>query len=241
MNDDAVLTRREGAVGVMSFNRADKLNALNMPMMLAIEAALGTLEADPLVRCIVFTGVDDRAFMAGGDIADLATRRPASWYDEFGPTVHRVFRRIETCDKPTLAAVNGWALGGGMELMLCTDLRVMAAEAKIGLPEIKLGLIPGGGGSQRLMRQIALCQAKRPTFTALASVARALELGLVNEVLLCAELKGRRDGAGRARGATCSSQTLKLLEHAILHGAEMPTGKRIGLRTRDARHRLRPP
>ena len=82
MSDDPVQTRREGAVGVMTFNRADKLNALNMPMMLAIEAALGTLEADPQVRCIVFTGADDRAFMAGGDITDLATRRPASWYDE---------------------------------------------------------------------------------------------------------------------------------------------------------------
>ena len=222
MSDDPVLTRREGAVGVMTFNRADKLNALNMPMMLAIEAALGRLEADPQVRCIVFTGADDRAFMAGGDIADLATRRPASWYDEFGPTVHRVFRRIEACDKPTVAAVNGWALGGGMELMLCTDLRLMAAEAKIGLPEIKLGLFPGGGGSQRLMRQIPLCQAKKLMFTADSLTApQALALGLVNEVLPRAELMAAALALA-ARVATMSAQTLKLLKHAMLHGAEMP-------------------
>jgi enoyl-CoA hydratase len=222
MNDDHVLTRREGAVGVMSFNRADKLNALNMPMMLAIEAALSELEADPQVRAIVMTGADDRAFMAGGDIADLATRRPASWYDEFGPTVHRIFRRIETCDKPTLAAVNGWALGGGMELMLCTDLRVMAAEAKIGLPEIKLGLFPGGGGSQRLMRQIPLCQAKKLMFTADSlTAAQALQLGLVNEVVPRAELMAAAMALA-ARVASMSAQTLKLLKHAMLHGAEMP-------------------
>lgn len=222
MSDDPVLTRREGAVGVMTFNRTDKLNALDMPMMLAIEAALGKLEADPQVRAIVMTGVDDRAFMAGGDIADLATRRPASWYDEFGPTVHRVFRRIEACDKPTLAAVNGWALGGGMELMLCTDLRLLAAEAKIGLPEIKLGLFPGGGGSQRLMRQIPLCQAKRLMFTGDAlSAPQALELGLVNEVLPRAELMTKALALA-ARVATMSAQALKLLKHAMLHGAQMP-------------------
>jgi enoyl-CoA hydratase len=222
MSDDPVLTRRDGAVGVMSFNRADKLNALNMPMMLAIEAALGTLEADPQVRVIVLTGADDRAFMAGGDIADLAARRPASWYDEFGKTVHRIFRRIEACDKPTIAAVNGWALGGGMELMLCTDLRLMAAEAKIGLPEIKLGLFPGGGGSQRLMRQIPLCQAKKLMFTADSLTApQALALGLVNEVLPRAELMPAAMALA-ARVAGMSAQTLKLLKHAMLHGAEMP-------------------
>ena len=221
-DDDPVLIRREGAVGVVTFNRADKLNALSMPLMLAIEAALGQVEADPQVRAIVFTGADARAFMAGGDIADLATRRPASWYDEFGPTVHRIFRRIESCDKPTIAAVNGWALGGGMELMLCCDLRLMAAEAKIGLPEIKLGLFPGGGGSQRLMRQIPLCHAKKLMFTGDAlDAAQALELGLVNEVAPRAELMDRALALA-ARVASMSAQTLKLLKHAMLHGAQMP-------------------
>ena len=241
MSDDPVLTRREGAVGVMTFNRADKLNALNMPMMLAIEAALGTLEADPQVRCIVFTGADDRAFMAGGDIADLATRRPASWYDEFGPTVHRVFRRIETCDKPTLAAVNGWALGGGMELMLCTDLRLMAAEAKIGLPEIKLGLFPGGGGSQRLMRQIPLCQAKKLMFTGDSPERGAgAGAGPGQRGAAARRADGCRDGAGRARGQHVGADA-EAAEARHAARRRDAAGKRTGLRTRDARHRLRPP
>jgi enoyl-CoA hydratase len=222
MSDDAVLTRREGAVGVMTFNRPEQLNTLNMPMMLALESALGELECDAQVRVIVITGADDRAFMAGGDINDLAQRRPTGWYDEFGKTVHRVFRRFEACDKPTLAAVNGWALGGGMELMLCTDLRLLAAEARIGLPEIRLGLFPGGGGSQRLMRQIPLCHAKKLMFTGQhLEAAQALALGLVNEVLPRADLMPRAMAlAGQV--AAMSTQTLKLLKHAMLHGAEMP-------------------
>lgn len=222
MTDDAVLTRREGAVGVMTFNRPDRLNTLDLPMMAAMEAALDVLEADAQVRVIVITGADDRAFMAGGDINALATRSPTTWYDEFGKTVHRVFHRFEACDKPTLAAVNGWALGGGMEFMLCTDLRLMAAEARIGLPEMRLGLFPGGGGSQRLMRQIPLCHAKKLMFTGdHLDAAQALGLGLVNEVWPRAELM-QRTMALATRIGGMSPQTLKLLKHAMLHGAEMP-------------------
>lgn len=222
MTPDAVLTRREGAVGVLSFNRPERLNTLDMSMMLAIEAALGVLEADAQVRAIVLTGADERAFMAGGDIKDLVTRRPTSWYDEFGKTVHRVFRRIEACDKPTIAAVNGWALGGGMELMLCTDIRLIAAEARIGLPEIRLGLFPGGGGSQRLMRQVSPCQARQLMFTGdHLTAAEAHRLGLVNEVHARAELMARTMALAE-RVAAMSPQTLKLLKHAMLHGAEMP-------------------
>ena len=221
MSDDIVLTRREGAVGVLTFNRPEELNTLNMPMMRAMEQALDTLESDPQVRVIVVTGADDRAFMAGGDIRDLANRRPTGWYDEFGKTVHQVFARFENCDKPTVAAINGWALGGGMEFMLCIDLRLMAAEARIGLPEIKLGLFPGGGGSQRLMRQIPLCQAKKLMFTGeRLDAAAALALGLVNEVLPRADLM-TRTMALAAQIATMSPQTLKLLKHSMRHGAQM--------------------
>ena len=118
MSHDPVMTQREGAVGVLRFNRTDKLNALDMTMVQAIDTAFGALQADPQVRVIVLTGADDRAFMAGGDINDLATRRPRTWHDEFGPMIHGLFQRIESCDKPTVAAVNGWALGGGTELLL---------------------------------------------------------------------------------------------------------------------------
>jgi enoyl-CoA hydratase len=219
---DAVLTRREGAVGLMTLNRPESLNTLDVPMMQAMEAALTRLEDDPEVRVIVVTGVDDRAFMAGGNIKDLSQRRPLTWYDDFGNMVHRVFRRFETCDKPTIAAVNGWALGGGMEFMLTIDIRLLAAEAKIGLPEIKLGLFPGGGGSQRLMRQVSPCQAKMLMFTGdFWDPQHVLQLGLVNQVLPRAELMPAAMQLA-ARIATMSPLTLKLLKHSMLNGAEMP-------------------
>lgn len=222
MTDTTVLTSREGAVGVLTLNQPERMNRLDVPMMLAMEKALDTLESDSDVRVIVITGADDRTFMAGGDIEDLAQRQPLTWYEEFGKLVHHIYRRIEVCDKPTIAAMNGWALGGGMELMLTTDVRVMAAEAKIGLPEIKLGIFPGGGGSQRLMRQIPMCQAKHLMFTGdFLDASQALALGLVNEVVPRADLMHRALALGE-RMAGHSPLTLKLLKQAMLNGSEMP-------------------
>ena len=110
---------------------------------------------------IIFTGAGERAFIAGGDIADLNSRGGLAHYQEFAEVVHRVFRRIELSDKPTIAAVNGFALGGGSELILATDIRILADTARLGLPEITLGLFPGAGGTQRMIRQVAPCRAKR--------------------------------------------------------------------------------
>lgn len=222
--DTTVLTRLEGAVGVMTFNRPETLNTLNLAMLQAMEAALTELEADPEVRVIVVTGADERAFIAGGDIKSLNQRRGLQYYNEFGDRVHQVFRRFETCSKPTLAAVNGWALGGGMEFMLTIDIRLLAAEAKIGLPEIKLGLFPGGGGSQRLMRQIPLCQAKLLMFTGdFLEPPEALALGLVNRVLPRQQLMVETMALAQ-RIARMSPLTLKLLKQSMLNGAEMPLG-----------------
>ena len=125
---------------------------------------MSQVEADAAVRVVVITGAG-RAFVAGGDIADLDSRQGLAHYEEFAGYIHRLFRRIETLDKPTIAAVNGFALGGGAELMLSTDIRLLSAKAKIGVPEINLGLFPGAGGSQRLIRQIPLCRAKELMFT----------------------------------------------------------------------------
>lgn len=222
MTDTTVLTSRQGAVGLLVLNQPERMNRLDVPMMLAMDKAVTDLESDSRVRVIVITGADDRTFMAGGDIEDLAKRQPLSWYEEFGQLVHRVYRRIEVSEKPTIAAVNGWALGGGMELMLTTDLRIMAAEAKIGLPEIKLGLFPGGGGSQRLMRQIPMCQAKLLMFTGdCLDASQALKLGLVNEVVPRAELIQSALNLGESI-ARHSPLTLKLLKQSMLNGSEMP-------------------
>lgn len=221
-SEAAVLTHVEDAVGVMRFNRGGLLNRLDMPMLLAMEDALARLEADDAVRVLVITGADSRAFVAGGDIADLRQRRGLQHYREFGEVVARVFERFEQCAKPTVAAVNGWALGGGMELLLCTDIRLMSDDARIGLPEIKLGLFPGGGGSQRLMRQLPLCQAKLLMFLGDSlSAQEAVALGLVNRSLPAADLM---DGAMTLakRLAAQAPVALRLLKASMMQGADMP-------------------
>jgi enoyl-CoA hydratase len=218
---DAVLTHTEGAVGVLRFNRGESLNTLDLPMLLAMEQALGRLESDPEVRVIVITGADERAFIAGGDIRDLNSRQGLAHYNEFGAVVERVFRRFERCGKPTIAAVNGWALGGGMELMLCIDLRLMAEGVRIGLPEIKLGIFPGGGGSQRLMRQLPLCQAKMLTYIGdPIDAVTALALGLVNAVVPRDRLMEEAMSLAR-RVAEKSPVALRMLRKSMLHGADM--------------------
>ena len=222
MTNKLVTTEVIGQVGLMRFNNAEKLNTLDLPMLLAMEAALTVLERDASVRVVVVTGVDDRAFIAGGNIKDLNARRGLQHYGEFAEVVHRVFRRFEVCAKPTIAAVNSWALGGGMEFMLTIDIRLMAHEAKIGLPEIKLGLFPGGGGSQRLMRQIPLCQAKLLMFTGdFLNADEALAMGLINMAVPRAQLLDTSLKLAQ-RIAEKSPIALKLLKSAMLHGADMP-------------------
>ena len=223
MDDEPhVLTRREGAVGVMTFNRPKSLNTLDLPMVDAMEAALDLLERDPEVRAIVVTGCDDRTFIAGGNIRDLGSRRGLAHYGEFATRLHHVFRRFETCPKPIVAAVNGWALGGGLELILCTDLRIASDKARLGVPEINLGLFPGAGGSQRLIREISPCQARMMMFLGdPIDAPRALQLGLVNEVVPAAELMPRTLALA-AQLAARSPLTLKLLKRALRDGTQMP-------------------
>jgi enoyl-CoA hydratase len=191
MSEAVVLQEVRGAVGIITINREKAMNALNGEVLDALDAALTALEKNDAVRVIVFTGAGQKAFIAGGDIADLNSRRGLQHYLEFGEQIHRVFRRVELCDKPTIAAVNGWALGGGTELLLCTDIRFVADSAKLGVPEITLGLFPGAGGSQRLIRQIPLCKAKELMFMGDHITAQeALEVGLVNKVVARDELHG---------------------------------------------------
>ena len=220
MSDAAVLYELNGATAVLTINRPQTLNALDLPTLAELETCVRRASADPAVKVVIFTGAG-RAFVAGGDIADLESRQGLAHYLEFGERIHQVFRGIELLDKPTIAAVNGWALGGGTELLLCTDLRVASKSAMFGLPEINLGLFPGAGGSQRLLRQISPCKARELMFLGdRISAMEAERIGLVNQVVDDGEaLSTALAMADKLAGK--SAMVLKLLKRTLRDGADM--------------------
>ena len=221
MAENPIKTEIKDRIAVITIDRPSVLNALDIPTLLTFEKSFHESEASPDVHVIVFTGAGDRAFVAGGDIADLNSRKALNHYNEFADTIHRIFRRVEACDKPTIAAINGWALGGGTELLLATDIRIAADTAKIGLPEITLGIIPGAGGTQRLIRQIPLCRAKELMFTGDRITAQeALSLGLINRTVPPASLM-EETMAMAGKIAEKSPLILKLLKRALLQGQDV--------------------
>lgn len=222
MSESSVLSAVDGHIGLITINRPAVQNALSTPVLLELERALIALEQDERVRVIVVTGAGEKAFVAGGDLAEMAARHGLAHYLDFAEIIHRLFRRFECCDKPTIAAVNGWALGGGTELLLCLDIRLIADSAQLGLPEINLGLFPGAGGSQRIMRQIAPCVAKELMFTGeRISAAEAVRIGLANRVVPKAELMDEAMGLAR-KIASKSPLVLKLLKRTLRDGSDMP-------------------
>ena len=178
-----------GAVRVITVDRPDKLNALNAATLDALHAAFDAAAEDPAVRVVVLTGAGPKAFVAGADIAEMNSLTPVQGRD-FSLRGTRMMRRVERMPKPVIAMVNGFALGGGLELAMCCHLRIAADTAKVGQPEINLGLIPGFGGTQRLLRlagraaTLELCLTGAPI-----DAARALQLGIVNRVVAAAELE----------------------------------------------------
>ena len=171
-----------GRVAIVTFRRADQLNAMNRLMQGEIIAAFEALSRDDGIGAIVVTG-EGRGFMAGADIKEYATQT-APEFDSIQSTGTRMYAAIEDNRKPVIAAVNGFALGGGMELVLCCDIVIANQFAKLGLPEIKLGLIPGGGGTQRSVAKLGRNRANLLLMTgAIVLASEFVEAGLVNEVV----------------------------------------------------------
>jgi enoyl-CoA hydratase len=189
MNDALLLIDDADGVRTIRVNRPDKLNALNAATLDALDAAFAAAAQDAAVRVVVLTGAGPKAFVAGADIAEMHALTPVQGRD-FSLRGTRMMRRIEKLPKPVIAMVNGFALGGGLELAMSCHLRIAADTAKVGQPEINLGLIPGFGGSQRLLRlcgraaTLELCLTGAPV-----TAERALQLGIVNRIVPAAELE----------------------------------------------------
>jgi enoyl-CoA hydratase len=173
----------DGAVAVVTIDRQASLNALNLETVTELEARVRELSEDASVRCLVLTGAGDRAFIGGADLEYMSQVTPAQ-AREFAQIGHELGRLLETMPKPTIAAVNGYALGGGCEVALACDIRYASSNAKLGQPEVSFGLIPGWGGSQRLARTTTLGFAKELIFTGrYVGAEEALRRGLVDAVV----------------------------------------------------------
>jgi len=178
----SVRVDREDAVAVVTIDRQEALNALDVATLTELRDRLRELDADDAVRALVLTGAGEKAFVAGADIKYMSGLDPAA-AKEWGALGHEAARLLEEMPKPTIAAINGFALGGGCELALGCDLRYAASRAKLGQPEIDLGIVPGWGGTQRLARVCGLGAAKDLILTGrTVDAEEALRIGLVDAI-----------------------------------------------------------
>jgi len=218
---DTLLLERDGAVAIVTINRPQVLNALNSQTIDELRRAILDLQRDDSVRVVVLTGAGNKAFVAGADINELAVQTPTSGR-EHALTGQHVFDLVENMGKPVLAAINGYALGGGCELAMACTLRLAADTVKIGQPEIALGLIPGYAGTQRLPRLVGKGRAMEMILTGTPIGAdEALRIGLVNRVCPAAELMA----AARALAhqlAAAAPIAMRYIINAVNKGVEMP-------------------
>jgi len=207
-------------VATVTVNRPKALNALNSETVRELDRAFAGIEADPEVGAVILTGAGNKAFVAGADIAVMQSCDPVA-AREMALLAQGVLARIESGPKPVIAAVNGYALGGGCELAMSCDLRIAAESARLGQPEINLGIIPGWGGTQRLARLIGKGRALELLFTGDMIAARDAErIGLVNRVTSDGELMEEATKLARKIAAKASI-ALRLIKDAVHQGQEM--------------------
>ncbi|HSL82082.1 MAG TPA: enoyl-CoA hydratase-related protein [Thermoanaerobaculia bacterium] len=210
---DVVMREDEGRVAVLTVNRPDKLNALSQGVRDEMLAHLAAIEADDGIGVVVITGAGEKSFIAGADIGEFEGRSPFDQREAMASP--RVFDAMATFPKPVIAMINGFCLGGGCELSMSCDLRIAADTARFGQPEIKLGLIPGGGGTQRLPRLVGMGHAMRLILSGdMIPAAEAKEIGLVEMVVPAAELR-ETTLALAGRIAAMSPLTLRVAKEAL--------------------------
>ncbi len=184
---ETVLYEQQGFTGIITINRPQALNALNSQVLKDLDEALDQVNLQE-TRCLILTGAGNKSFVAGADISEMSTLTKAE-AEKFGKTGNDLFLRIEEFPIPVIAAVNGYALGGGCELAMCCDIRLCSDQAAFGQPEVGLGITPGFGGTQRLSRIVGPGKAKELIYTASTIKAEeAYRIGLVNEVIPAEEL-----------------------------------------------------
>lgn len=208
-----VLIEREGRVAILTVNRPEKMNALNEQVRTEMLAALAALESDDGVGVVIVTGAGEKAFIAGADIGEFAGRSPLD--QRHAMRQPRIFEAMAVFPKPVIAMINGFCLGGGCELAMSCDLRIASDKARFGQPEINLGLIPGGGGTQRMSRLVGLGQTMRLVLTGdMIGAAEAGQLGLVELVVPHEELRTKTlELAGKI--ASKSPVTLRIAKEAV--------------------------
>jgi enoyl-CoA hydratase len=224
---ETLLVTSAERVATITINRPDKRNALNAAVRRDVIAALDELRAAADVRVVIFTGAGDRAFIAGADIGEFADRTPLQQRDVMNE--RRVFDEIAAFPKPTIAMINGFALGGGCELAMACDIRIAARSARLGQPEIRLGIIPGGGGTQRLPRLVGAGRALRMILSGeLIDADEAFRTGLVDTLVDDADLLHHTTALAR-QIAAASPVALRLAKAAVSAAMETPLSAGLAL------------
>ncbi|KOF57415.1 MULTISPECIES: short-chain-enoyl-CoA hydratase [Clostridium] len=183
-----IILEKEGKIAIVTISRPKALNALNSETLTELDYVLDEIENDNEVLAIILTGAGEKSFVAGADISEMKDKNVIEGR-KFGILGNKVFRRLELLEKPVIAAVNGFALGGGCEISMACDIRIASSNARFGQPEVGLGITPGFGGTQRLARLVGMGMAKELIFTAKNIKAdEALRIGLVNKVVEPGEL-----------------------------------------------------
>ena len=218
--EPVILKAREGRVAILTVNRPDKLNALNDQVRDEMLAALAEIQADDTIGAVVITGAGEKSFIAGADISEFAGRAP---FDQrHAMRSPRVFDVMAAFPKPVIAMINGFCLGGGCELAMSCDIRVASDKARFGQPEIKLGLIPGGGGTQRLPRLVGMGHAMRIILSGdMIPAEEAGRIGLADLVVPHDELRAKTLELA-AKIASFSPVTVKVAKEALRASEKLP-------------------